>query len=621
MAEYFVATTAELLAKVKTALAGDVIKVAPGNYLGVTIRAVNPAGNIAITSADPANPAIFNDLHMSDSSHISITSIDMNVLTGSTVSFDFQIQNVSNVQFSQVAFTGTGFDPLVKAPGLQVRDSENVTISDCHFTQLVYGLSLIDNTYISVTNSTFHEIRTDGIRGGGNSHVYLGYNFFTNFHPSTENHSDAIQFWTSDTTTSATDFTIIGNVYVRGDTGEHSHGIFMRDILGIPFENVTIKDNLILGAGYNGLTLDGVASGTVSGNTVVAFDDIDSWIRTLNTGSDLAIFDNTASQYVTQFDELSDNALTAPIIDGGLATLRYCSLSHDLPGNYANWAELAADAGFVWTDPAATTLYGTAGDDILIATDTVVAVYAGDGNDTLEGNGKAALYGGAGNDHYVLKADGDVIVEFPGEGIDLVTSSVNYTLADNVENLTLSGSVTLGNGNALNNTIHGSANADTLRGYFGNDTLRGYFGNDTLWGYDGNDFLFGDSGSDTLVGGAGNDRLDGGAGKDVLSGSSGRDTFVFDSDAFSAQFDEITDFLRGADRIDLTAIDALAKTTVDDAFKYIGSRAFNGQGGQLRAVTYDDGVLVMGDVNGDRVADFSILVHNVAKLAASDFFL
>ena len=80
-------------------------------------------------------------------------------------------------------------------------------------------------------------------------------------------------------------------------------------------------------------------------------------------------------------------------------------------------------------------------------------------------------------------------------------------------------------------------------------------GNDTLIASDTGCTLSGGGGNDTLIGGAGNDRLIGGSGVDNLTGGGGADTFVFllgDSSAASGQHDRITDFVSGADHIDLS---------------------------------------------------------------------
>ena len=42
---------------------------------------------------------------------------------------------------------------------------------------------------------------------------------------------------------------------------------------------------------------------------------------------------------------------------------------------------------------------------------------------------------------------------------------------------------------------------------------------------------------------------------------------------------------------------------------------------QLHAVSATSGLLIEGDINGDRFADFAILVAGVGSLVASDFIL
>ena len=73
----------------------------------------------------------------------------------------------------------------------------------------------------------------------------------------------------------------------------------------------------------------------------------------------------------------------------------------------------------------------------------------------------------------------DVVTENAGEGIDTVQTAINgYTLAANLENLTLTGaairdrqrSANVLTGNAGSNVLDGGAGADTLIGGAGNDT-------------------------------------------------------------------------------------------------------------------------------------------------------
>ncbi|OOO29323.1 UNVERIFIED_ORG: RTX toxin, partial [Rhizobium sophorae] len=106
----------------------------------------------------------------------------------------------------------------------------------------------------------------------------------------------------------------------------------------------------------------------------------------------------------------------------------------------------------------------------------------GAGNDTLNGGaGADRLIGGVGDDTYIVDNAGDIVTEAADAGTDTVrTTLAGYTLGNNVENLTYTGSGNFsGAGNALANTITGGAGNDVLNGGAGADTLIGGAGNDT----------------------------------------------------------------------------------------------------------------------------------------------
>jgi Ca2+-binding RTX toxin-like protein len=260
--------------------------------------------------------------------------------------------------------------------------------------------------------------------------------------------------------------------------------------------------------------------------------------------------------------------------------------------------------------PAPGTLTGTAADDILDGTASGDTIAGLAGDDMIDGGaGADKLVGGTGDDRFVVDDGGDVIAELLGEGFDTVESSIDHTLGANVERLTLVGSAALdGTGNALDNAIYGNEAANLLRGL------------------DGNDNLFGRPGDDRLEGGAGNDLLRGGSGRDVLVGGAGSDRFDWDSSTeagIGTWRDVVLDFTRGSDVIDLAGIDAKSGTDADDAFRFIGGDSFNGIAGELRYRPYgtSDGVLVQGDIDGDRIGDFSIRIDGVEVLQQGDFVL
>lgn len=219
---------------------------------------------------------------------------------------------------------------------------------------------------------------------------------------------------------------------------------------------------------------------------------------------------------------------------------------------------------------------------------------------------------------------------FDGKGgVDTVNVEGNIDLATGNGLTAYGGSLFVRNvenatGSSHNEKLLGSSKDNFLIGNGGNDILYGRHGSDRLQGGSGNDILNGGLGADRLFGGQGNDRLTGGTGADWLIGSTGTDTFVFGSIADSTTAlsgrDRIFDF-SGLDRIDISAIDARTTIGGNQAFAFIGNAGFSGQAGQLRSAIRTDGTHVLGDVNGDRRADFEIYLDDRIVLDRGDFFL
>ncbi len=130
-------------------------------------------------------------------------------------------------------------------------------------------------------------------------------------------------------------------------------------------------------------------------------------------------------------------------------------------------------------------------------------------------------------------------------------------------------------------------------------------------------------GNDTLEGGFGNDTLVGGFGDETLTGGAGADTFHYES--IGDGDDVITDFLDGADTIDL-----------DDLFDALNTDGTHDgdydEGGTERTdalIFSEDGggnlVLTIDDTENDEFVDFSItfqgldLTDVTALLAATAF--
>jgi Ca2+-binding RTX toxin-like protein len=249
--------------------------------------------------------------------------------------------------------------------------------------------------------------------------------------------------------------------------------------------------------------------------------------------------------------------------------------------------------------------------------------YGGEGKDMIDfsraGPVRFALDGSVDS---TGPADGDSLIGFENlrgslGGDDLLVGNVN----DNVIE-----------GMGGNDDLRGSFGADTLSGGTGNDQLAGGTGADQLNGGAGNDKLFGDDGADQLLGGEGNDgltggkgadTLNGGAGFDILTGGTGADVFQFGPDLIDdgstvLSRDKIKDFSAATgDMIDFSAIDAISGTPGDDPFTFIGATKFSNVAGQLRYAFGSFGATLVGDVDGDGTADFTIEV-SAFKITQAD---
>lgn len=234
-----------------------------------------------------------------------------------------------------------------------------------------------------------------------------------------------------------------------------------------------------------------------------------------------------------------------------------------------------------------------AGHDQLTGDAQANRLASGSGNDTLEGGGgNDTLLGGAGVDTAVFSGSTSVTVTLAslhaqntGHGMDTLQG---------IENL---------RGGSGNDSLTGNSAANTLEGGVGNDTLIGGLGADALYGESGNDRLWGGDDNDTLIGGDGGDTLIGGGGNDLFRYLSANEIGLLG--------ERIGDFESGRDHIDLTALGL--STVVNN---------FSGSEGELRVSAPLAGQWRLeGDLDGDGVADFRLLVLGVSVAGANDILI
>lgn len=241
------------------------------------------------------------------------------------------------------------------------------------------------------------------------------------------------------------------------------------------------------------------------------------------------------------------------------------------------------------------------------------------------------IVGSLGQDRIILSAPGAVVFRNENASLnnmDGIVGSAGHDSFDIVAGATTGFGIFAGQGNdnvsfTNTNSLKFGAPAFTLNGGDGDDALTGAKGLFTLQGEAGNDKLTGGKLVDSLDGGNGKDKLTGGAGSDSLTGGTGRDLFIFqsagDSPSGAGNRDTILDFSHAeGDRLDLSKIDANTGLAGNQAF-HLGGAVFTGMAGELIQTTSGGETLLQGDVNGDSIADFQLILSGAPVLVASDF--
>jgi hypothetical protein len=322
--------TGQLVAALHGARGGDTILLAPGDYDGVKIENLSFDVPVVIRSADPARPAALKDLTLAGAGGLRFRGLEF-VVNPSGPLIQFQALRSKDIEFAELYVHGSlDGDPTNDQLGILIRQSSNVTVRQSEFRQLRTGILHMNSENVVLANNFLHEIRTDGIDGVGSSSVTISNNFFTNFHFAEKDHPDAIQFWTRNATASVHDITVTGNVFLRGE-GTAAQGIFFHDEVGhLPFQNVKIADNLIIGGLYNGINVDGAEGVQISGNKVVSIGGYTSWIRTFRADGVKAEHNKANKMIFQATRNLSEsgNGFEGFTLDGGKKALRRWVADH-----------------------------------------------------------------------------------------------------------------------------------------------------------------------------------------------------------------------------------------------------------------------------------------------------
>ncbi|AMR64859.1 hypothetical protein A0T30_00225 [Aquipseudomonas alcaligenes] len=421
-------------------------------------------------------------------------------------------------------------------------------------------------------------------------------------------------------------------------------------------------DNMIGGDGSDTFFVDNTGDVVNESNASLSIggtDIVNSYLSKYTLGANIENGRITASGTASLTGNSLNNILYAGagnnVLNGGSGsdTASYFYASSAVTISLASTAAQTTSGSGSDTLTAIENLTGSNYNDKLTGNSAGNKLIGGLGSDVLNGGaGADNMIGGDGSDSYYVDHTSDVVSEtntdLASGGTDTVYSYLSsYNLGANVENGRILASAAANlTGNSLNNVLMAGSGNNILNGSDGIDTASYAYatsavtvslsstnaqatkgsGSDTLisienlTGSNYNDTLTGNSANNLLNGGSGNDRLTGGEGKDTLIGGAGNDIFAFtaltDSRLEGDAWDVIKDFVRGADRIDLSKLDANTEATGDSAFtQIISSAATFSAAGQLRLT---DGVLY-GNTDADADAEFAIQLIGVASVTLADF--
>jgi Ca2+-binding RTX toxin-like protein len=548
---------------------------------------------------------------------VSINDSSFITFAHSTVTGGNAVSGVSQTA-ADTDFTGNVIG-MPTGYGVTVTASSNVTVNALDISQFYKGVVLYKSDYVTVSNSDIHDTRTTPIVAGGGNHITIDSNHLHDVNPwkfgPTGDHADYLAMWTNAGQTSAsTDIKITNNLMEQGK-GQAVLGMWMfGEAAG--FTNVQISGNAILAGNFQGIVLADVTGGTIDHNTLLqtSGSNLESApsILLASGAEKISVHDNVASAFndtsgstgalantlfnnaiaqkwiagaagyytndlITTTEALYDTLVSA---GGSTTTTTPTTTTTTTPTTTTNTTTTiptttTTTPTTTTTTPTTTTTAPTTSTGTSVSAPVETSTTAGQ---TLYGTwdwGK--LVGGSGNDTFMSKTTGDtliggagddtynligssktLVVEAAGGGTDTVISKGDYTLGDNVENLTLAPATDNwgGTGNSLNNVIIGNAGGNFLLGMAGNDTIDGGAGNDYIYGGTGNDRLTGGLGKDTF-------RFDKGSGQDTVTDFNKSQHDVIDLSAyFKAGYKAaLTDV--GADvKISFTTGDAIVLTGI-----------------------------------------------------------
>ena len=454
-------------------------------------------------------------------------------LVGGDGSDYYIVDSLTDVILETSTLAGGGVDSvLANISGYTLAGNTDVLILD---ESIVAGTgNILANTLVGndAGNSLNGGAGVDSLVGGAGNDTYFVDNAFDVVSESEDNGTDLVVSSISYSLKNNFENLILGGAALAG-SGNSGDNRITGNASANRLNGLLGADTMIGGGGNDTFVVDNIDDSVLGG---IGIDAVESRIASYTLGSTIENLKLVGSVAVTG----TGNALSNNILGN--------ALNNSIDGG-ANSSTLLGDVliggegdDTITVNSTLDFVDGGEGTDLVLAKANIVlgddvenlrligTAAMGQGNDldneitgnslnnTLNGQeGSDLLVGGLGDDLYLIDAYDLGVIENEEEGLDTVRTSFDYALADNVENLQLTGgSATTAFGNSIDNQITGSIADNIIDAMEGDDTVVGGDGADSVIGGEGYDVLIGGNDSDTIVADEYDYSIDGGDGDDWI---------------------------------------------------------------------------------------------------------
>lgn len=267
----------QIIAAVSCARPGT--RITLGADTRIPLVEIKSGKSLTLGSADPARPARLGGLSLIASDNVTLEYLVFDGAGASPQRYKLLVFRSSNIALNNLTFEGDsqGFRPELDS-ALMVRMTTGIEVRNLKVRGYRNGLSMLDVRGALVESNLFENLQTDAIRGGGVNDAVIHWNAICSFRPAKGDHPDGIQFWSRNQKEPMRNVKILDNQILM-ENGSPIQGIFLRATPDMPFTDIEIRGNQVVGGMFNGIAVMTGKNVSIADNSVLPYPSMMSWIR------------------------------------------------------------------------------------------------------------------------------------------------------------------------------------------------------------------------------------------------------------------------------------------------------------------------------------------------------